>query len=67
MVGPESEKEAAVRHMCRMMAVGGSVTVPFLTIVTRKAYGLGAQAMMGGNTKAPLACIGWVSGIQAYH
>ena len=28
----------------------------------RKAYGLGAQAMMGGSTKAPLACVAWPTG-----
>ena len=28
----------------------------------RKAYGLGAQAMMGGTTKAPLACLAWPTG-----
>ncbi|MEC7174843.1 MAG: biotin carboxylase, partial [Actinomycetota bacterium] len=25
-------------------------------------YGLGAQAMMGGSTKAPLACLAWPTG-----
>jgi acetyl-CoA carboxylase carboxyltransferase component len=33
-----------------------------ITIVLRKAYGLGAQAMMGGTTKAPLACLAWPTG-----
>jgi acetyl-CoA carboxylase carboxyltransferase component len=33
-----------------------------VTVVTRKAYGLGAQAMMGGSTKAPLACLAWPTG-----
>ena len=33
-----------------------------VSIVTRKAYGLGAQAMMGGSTKAPLACLAWPTG-----
>ena len=28
----------------------------------RKSYGLGAQAMMGGSTKAPLACVAWPTG-----
>jgi acetyl-CoA carboxylase carboxyltransferase component len=31
-----------------MFAVAGSLSVPRFTIVTRKAYGLGAMAMMGG-------------------
>jgi acetyl-CoA carboxylase carboxyltransferase component len=33
-----------------------------VSVVTRKAYGLGAQAMMGGTTKAPLACLAWPTG-----
>jgi acetyl-CoA carboxylase carboxyltransferase component len=33
-----------------------------VTIVLRKSYGLGAQAMMGGSTKAPLACVAWPTG-----
>jgi len=48
MVGPESEQDAAVRKFCRMFVVGASVSVPSFTVVTRKAYGLGAQAMSGG-------------------
>src|SRR5207249_2044798 len=53
MVGPESEKNAAVRHCARMFVVGASLTVPFFTIILRKGYGLGAQAMAGGSFKAP--------------
>jgi acetyl-CoA carboxylase carboxyltransferase component len=33
-----------------------------VSVVTRKSYGLGAQAMMGGSTKAPLACLAWPTG-----
>ena len=54
MVGPEVEKTALVRHASRMFVVGSNVTVPFFTIVLRKGYGLGAQAMAGGSFKAPL-------------
>ena len=45
MVGPEAEKTALVRHCCRLYVIGANVTVPFFTVVLRKAYGLGAQAM----------------------
>jgi acetyl-CoA carboxylase carboxyltransferase component len=38
---------------------GANLTVPTVAIVLRKAYGLGAQSMMGGSTKAPLACLAW--------
>ena len=33
-----------------------------LSIVLRKSYGLGAQAMMGGSTKRPLMCAAWPTG-----
>ncbi len=62
MVGPEVERTALVRHCSRLFVVGANVTVPLVTIVLRKAYGLGAQAMMGGSTKAPLATVSWPTG-----
>jgi len=62
MVGPEIEKTALVRHCSRMFVVGSSVTVPFFTIVIRKSYGLGAQAMGGGSHKAPLFTASWPTG-----
>ena len=62
MVGPEVEKTALVRHAARMFVVGSSVTVPFFTIVLRKGYGLGAQAMAGGSFKAGLFTIAWPTG-----
>jgi acetyl/propionyl-CoA carboxylase alpha subunit/acetyl-CoA carboxylase carboxyltransferase component len=61
MVGPEAEKTALVRHACRMFVTGASLTVPFFTIVLRKGYGLGAQAMAGGSFKAPRFTVGWPS------
>jgi acetyl-CoA carboxylase carboxyltransferase component len=62
MVGPEAEKSAQVRHFSRMFVTGGSLTVPFFTIVLRKGYGLGAQAMAGGSFHAPLFTIAWPTG-----
>ncbi|WP_395154950.1 carboxyl transferase domain-containing protein [Ilumatobacter sp.] len=62
MVGPDVEASALVRHCSRLFVTGANVSVPMITIVTRKAYGLGAQAMMGGSTKAPLACLSWPTG-----
>jgi acetyl-CoA carboxylase carboxyltransferase component len=62
MVGPDVEETALVRHCCRLFVTGANVSVPLATIVLRKAYGLGAQAMMGGTTKAPLACLAWPTG-----
>ena len=62
MVGPESEKTALVRHAGRMFVVGANIDVPLMTIVIRKAYGLGAQAMAGGSFKAPLFTVTWPTG-----
>ncbi len=62
MVGPEVERTALVRHVSRMFVTGASLTVPFFTIVLRKGYGLGAQAMAGGSFKAPMFCVAWPTG-----
>ena len=62
MVGPEAEKTALVRHASRMFVTAGSLTVPYFTIVLRKGYGLGAQAMAGGSFKAPLFTVAWPTG-----
>ncbi|MDQ1423971.1 MAG: hypothetical protein QOD72_1469 [Acidimicrobiaceae bacterium] len=62
MVGPDVETRAMVRHACRMFVTGASITVPFGTIVLRKGYGLGAQAMAGGSFKAPLFTVAWPTG-----
>ena len=62
MVGTESEKTAAVRHFARLFVTSAHIRVPVLSVVLRKAYGLGAQAMMGGNLLAPLATISWPTG-----
>jgi len=62
MVGPDVEATALVRHCSRLFVAGANVTVPFMAVVTRKCYGLGAQAMMGGSTKAPLATVAWPTG-----
>jgi acetyl/propionyl-CoA carboxylase alpha subunit/acetyl-CoA carboxylase carboxyltransferase component len=62
MVGPESEKTALVRHAGRMFVVGANIDVPLMTIVIRKGYGLGAQAMAGGSFKAPLFTVTWPTG-----
>jgi len=62
MVGPEVEKTALVRHASRMFVIGASVTVPVFTIILRKAYGLGAQAMAAGSFRAPFFAVSWPTG-----
>jgi acetyl-CoA carboxylase carboxyltransferase component len=59
MVGPAAEQTATVRHFARMFLGGANVTVPTGTIVLRKGYGLGAQAMAGGGFKAPVFTVAW--------
>ncbi len=59
MVGPEAEKTATVRHFSRLFVTGANLSVPTGTIVLRKGYGLGAQAMAAGSFKAPLFTIAW--------
>jgi acetyl-CoA carboxylase carboxyltransferase component len=59
MVGPEAERTATVRHFSRMFLTGANLGVPTGTVVLRKGYGLGAQAMAGGGFKAPLFVVGW--------
>ncbi len=59
MVGPAAERTATVRHVARMFLAGANLTVPIGTIVLRKGYGLGAQAMAGGGFKAGLFTVGW--------
>ncbi|MER5946875.1 carboxyl transferase domain-containing protein [Streptomyces sp. NPDC001904] len=62
MVGPDAERTATVRQFAELFVAGARLTVPLVCLVLRKAYGLGAMAMMGGSTQAPLATAAWPSG-----
>ncbi|MFV0475630.1 MAG: carboxyl transferase domain-containing protein [Pikeienuella sp.] len=62
MVGPEVEKTALVRHCSRLFVIGANLSIPLMTIVLRKAYGLGAQAMAAGSFRAPLFVAAWPTG-----
>lgn len=62
MVGPDCEKTAMVRHSSRMFLVGASLQVPMLTVVLRKAYGLGAMAMAGGSLHESFFTVAWQTG-----
>jgi acetyl-CoA carboxylase carboxyltransferase component len=59
MVGPDAERTATVRHFARMFLGGANLSVPTGTIVLRKGYGLGAQAMAGGGFREPLFTVAW--------
>ncbi|HXV00717.1 MAG TPA: carboxyl transferase domain-containing protein [Caulobacteraceae bacterium] len=62
MVGPDSEAQAAVRKTSRLFINAARLGTPMFAVVLRKAYGLGAQAMAGGSTQAPVFCAAWPTG-----
>jgi len=62
MVGPEIEKRAQVRHVCRMFVIGSHITVPYFTVVLRRGYGLGAMAMARGGFHASIFTAAWPTG-----
>jgi acetyl-CoA carboxylase carboxyltransferase component len=45
-----------------LFVTGASLTVPFGTVVLRKGYGLGAQAMAGGSFRSPIFTVAWPTG-----
>ncbi|HEX8068073.1 MAG TPA: carboxyl transferase domain-containing protein [Thermoleophilaceae bacterium] len=59
MVGPKAEADALVRRGSRLLVAGAALRVPLVAVVLRRAYGLGAQAMMAGSTHEPLLTIAW--------
>ncbi len=62
MVGVAAEEGAQVRHFSRLFVTAASATIPWLTIVLRKGYGLGAQAMAGGSFHAKDLVVAWPTG-----
>lgn len=62
MVGPDAEHTAQVRHFGRMFVTAASITVPWITIVLRKGYGLGAMAMAGGGFHSNAMTVSWPTG-----
>ena len=62
MVGPASEATGMVRHAARLFVTAASLRVPVLSVVLRRAYGLGAMALTAGHFHAPVATCAWPSG-----
>ncbi|MEV0246330.1 carboxyl transferase domain-containing protein [Nocardia sp. NPDC050712] len=62
MVGPDAEREATVTRFSRLFIDSAALTVPFGTVVLRKGYGLGAQAMAAGSFRSPRFVIAWPTG-----
>ncbi|WP_194814157.1 carboxyl transferase domain-containing protein [Nocardia sp. XZ_19_385] len=62
MVGPDAEREATVTKFARLFIDSAALSVPFGTVVLRKGYGLGAQAMAAGSFRSPRFVIAWPTG-----
>jgi acetyl-CoA carboxylase carboxyltransferase component len=62
MVGPEIEKRAQERHVCRMFVIGSHLSVPYFTVVLRRGYGLGAMAMAKGGFHESSFTVAWPTG-----
>jgi acetyl-CoA carboxylase carboxyltransferase component len=62
MVGPETEATAQVRHVSRLFIAAAHLRVPYLSVVLRKGYGLGAMAMTAGGFHSPLFTVAWPTG-----
>ena len=62
MVGPANEATGMVRHAARLFVTAAALRVPVLSVVLRRAYGLGAMALTAGHFHAPVATCAWPSG-----
>jgi acetyl-CoA carboxylase carboxyltransferase component len=58
MVGPEVEKTGLMRHSARVLSALANATIPVLTVVLRKAYGLGYY-IMGSRPLEPAILLAW--------
>ena len=59
LVGPEAEKAGGVRHFSRVLVVAAHLSVPMVTVLLRKGYGLGAQSMAAGGFHETRATVAW--------
>ncbi len=59
MVGPKAEATGLVRHTSRLLVVAAALRVPFIAVILRRGYGLGAQAMTAGSLHEPLLTVAW--------
>ncbi|MEL7463724.1 MAG: carboxyl transferase domain-containing protein [Pseudomonadota bacterium] len=62
MVGPAVEATGQVAHVSRLFLAGAHFGQPLVTVILRKAYGLGAMAMAGGGFDRPTFCCAWPTG-----
>jgi acetyl-CoA carboxylase carboxyltransferase component len=61
MVGAQAEATGLVRHTSRLLVAGAALRVPFVAVILRRGYGLGAQAMVAGSLHEPLLTVAWPS------
>jgi acetyl-CoA carboxylase carboxyltransferase component len=59
MVGPDAEAEGLVRSAGDLFRATARLSVPTGTIVTRRGFGLGAQAMAAGGFREPRFTVAW--------
>lgn len=59
MVGPDAEAEGLVRSAGLLFRAAATISVAMGTIVTRRGYGLGAQAMASGGFHEPRFTVAW--------
>lgn len=62
MVGPAAEKDGTVTKFSRLFIDSAALSVPLGTVIVRKGYGLGAQAMAAGSFRAPRFVVAWPTG-----
>jgi len=60
IVGPQSEREGALRQVVRMMNTVFSLSTPVLTVLVRKAYGF-STILLGGRTIGADLVLAWPS------
>ena len=61
MVGKDAEDSALARRSARLLFELGQATVPRVSVVMRKGYGLGYIAMCGGRSFDADLCVAWPS------
>jgi propionyl-CoA carboxylase beta chain len=59
LIGTAAEKSGLARRSAKLIHALGGATVPRVSVVLRKGYGLGYYAMCGGRLFEPDGCVAW--------
>ncbi len=62
MVGPDAEATGLVRRVGDLFNQAARLRVPYLAVVLRKGYGLGAMGLTAGGFHAPVFTVAWPTG-----